>query len=76
MAVESDLVRAGTVQSRLAVFTVLGMGSRRKLDRARPAIRLPSRALGRLVGVAPGALRAMTGHLHCALADTGAVLPA
>jgi hypothetical protein len=55
--VESDLVRAGTVQSRLAVFTVLGMGSRRKLDRARPAIRLPSRALGRsTVGVAAGAL--------------------
>jgi hypothetical protein len=40
-----------------AVFTVLGMGSRSKLDRARPAIRLPSRALGRrTVGVAAGAL--------------------
>src|ERR1700677_3039743 len=38
------------------VFTDLGMSSRRKLGRARPAIRLPSRALGRLVGVAPGIL--------------------
>ena len=42
--------------SACEVFTDLGMSSRRKLDRARPAIRLPSRALGRLVGVAPCAL--------------------